>query len=150
MRTINMNKIKFWTDVRCVVPSCAKCIRINFENKIWKSNNKAQKHEKHWTLHFINRKQRRRRRRLYVRKFIKFSCWRTFFCASIFSFFLSLLLREFFSLCYLEYIILNWRLLLFLSKLVMMLILVLAVLFLLIDPLYMNLSSKHSIKKYEA
>lgn len=145
MRTINMNKIKFWTDVRCVVPSCAKCIRINFENKIWKSNNKARKHEKHWTLHFINRKQRRRRRRLYVRKFIKFSCWRTFFCASIFS-----LLREFFSLCYLEYIILNWRLLLFLSKLVMMLILVLAVLFLLIDPLYMNLSSKHSIKKYEA
>lgn len=48
--------------------------------------------------------------------------------------------------CYLEYIILNWRLLLFLSKLVMMLILVLVLLFLLIDPLYMNLSSKHSKK----
>lgn len=81
MRTINMNKIKFWTDARCVVPSCAKCIRINFENKIWKSNNKARKHEKHWTLHFINRKQRRR---LYVRKFIKFSCWRTFFLCEYF------------------------------------------------------------------
>lgn len=71
---------------------------------------------------------------------------RVLFCFSLFQS-VSLTVASYFHfLCYLEYIILNWRLLLFFSKLVIMLILVLALLFLLIDPLYMNLSSKHSIK----
>lgn len=75
------------------VLSCAKCIRINSENKIWKSNNRAQKHEKHWTLHFINNDDD-------DDDSTSGNLWNSLvgelFCASIF-FFLCVLLRVFYS-----------------------------------------------------
>lgn len=134
-----MNRCSFVRSL-CWVYLVCKCIRINFENKIWKSNNKTQ-NMKNIELYMIYRKRTANNINNSTQKIYEILLLANFFVAAC------VCARFFFSLCcYLEYIILNWRLLLFLSKLVMMLILVLVLLFLLIDPLYMNLSSKHSIK----